>query len=212
MRDFPVFDTQNGVGSLILKEIPYRGVAYIQIQSASDPEAFLAECVDFCKLAGAQQILAAGHDCLTRYPEHTQIWEMRICAESLPDTDASVFPVTEKTAARWQELYNEKMKNIPNSAYMTNRDMQKLLAEGGGYFVHRNEKLLGLGKASGDRIDAVISMEKGAGKTVVAALSHGLTADVITLQVASANEKAVRLYDRMGFIKGKIVSTWYRVF
>ena len=211
MRDFPVFDTQNGVGSLILKEIPYRGIAYIRIQAASDPAAFLAECVDFCKMAGAKRILATGHDCLAQYPPYTQIWKMTIHADSLPDTDAAVFPVTEKTAARWQELYNEKMKNVPNSAYMTSRDMQKMLTEGDGYFVHRNGNLLGLGKAAGDRIDAVISMEKGAGKTVVAALAHALSEEIISLQVASANEKAVRLYDTLGFIKNEIVSTWFTI-
>lgn len=211
MRDFPVFDTQNGVGSLILKEIPYGGVAYIHIRDVSDAAAFLQECVDFCKMAGAKSILATGHSCLETYPVYTQIWNMAVCKDSLPDTDAALFPVTEKTAAQWQSLYNEKMKHVPNSAYMTNRDMENTLAEGDGYFVHHEGKLLGLGKASADRIDAVISMEKGAGKTVVAALAHALSEEVIRLQVASANEKAVRLYQTLGFVTNEIVSTWYQV-
>ena len=32
MKDIPVFTTDFGVASLILKEIPYRGEAYIRIQ------------------------------------------------------------------------------------------------------------------------------------------------------------------------------------
>ena len=50
MRDFPVFTTENGVSSITLKEVPYKGVAYIKIQSSLQPESFLQECVDFCKI------------------------------------------------------------------------------------------------------------------------------------------------------------------
>ena len=62
MRDFPVFTTENGVGSLVLKEIPYRKVAYITIQDSLFPEAFLSECVDFCRAVGAERIYACGHE------------------------------------------------------------------------------------------------------------------------------------------------------
>lgn len=209
MRDFPVFATENGVGSLILKEIPYRGIAYIRLQDASVPETFLEECADFCRMAGAEHIYAAGHSVLERYPLHTVIWKMRCYRESLPQTDAALFPVTEETVDRWQEIYNQKMRNVPNSAYMTRQDMKQLLTDGDGYFIHKNRDLLGLGKASGDRIDAVISLQKGAGAEVVAALSHALSADMITLEVASANEKAVRLYEDLGFLKTEELSRWY---
>ena len=54
MRNIPVFTTEFGVGSLILREIPYRQEAYIRIQDTGQPEIFLKECVDFCKTAGAE--------------------------------------------------------------------------------------------------------------------------------------------------------------
>lgn len=209
MRDFPVFATENGIGSLVLKEIPYRAIAYIKIQDASRPEAFLEECVDFCRMAGAEHIYATGHSVLERYPLHTAIWKMRCHRESLPQTDASLFPVTERTVDRWQEIYNQKMRSVPNSAYMTRQDMKQLLDRGDGYFVHKDGQLLGLGKASGDRIDAVISMQKGAGAEVLAALSHALTTEIVTLEVASTNEKAISLYTRLGFLKTEELSRWY---
>ena len=37
MRDFPVFPTDCGVSSLILREIPYRAEAYIHIQAGNTP-------------------------------------------------------------------------------------------------------------------------------------------------------------------------------
>ena len=38
MRDFPVFTTEYGVASLILKEVPYRQEAYIILQATEAPE------------------------------------------------------------------------------------------------------------------------------------------------------------------------------
>ena len=68
MRDFPMFTTENGIASLILKQIPYWGSAYIRIQDSKEPEMLLAECVDFCHCAGAQKIYATGHSVLEKYP------------------------------------------------------------------------------------------------------------------------------------------------
>ena len=60
MRDFPIFTTEFGVSSLILKEIPYRGEAYIRIRVGSEGffNVHLAECVSFCRMCGAQRIFA----------------------------------------------------------------------------------------------------------------------------------------------------------
>lgn len=211
MRDFPVFDTMNGVGSLILKEIPYGQTAYIRIESASAPEAFLQECVEFCRVAGAEHIYATGHAVLHTYPEYTAIWKMTADKNSLPNTDAFLFPVTEQTAEHWQEIYNNKMKAVPCSAHMTQKNMQQLLGQGGGYFVHRNGMLIGIGKVCGNELEAVISMAKGEGSSVVAAMAHAITEDVITLQVASRNHKAVALYERLGFLKTEERTKWFTV-
>lgn len=211
MRDFPIFTTQNGVGSLILKEVPYRETAYIHIQDAREPEAFLKECVDFCRMAGAKKIYAKGHDILKTYPVHTAVWQMQADRLSVADTDAALFPVTEKTAERWRTLYNEKMRNIPNGAYLSFMDMKRIVQEGGAYFVHRNGQLLGIGMASEGKLHAVASVCPGGGKHVVAALCQTLGGDLITLEVASVNAKALTLYEALGFTKSREVSVWHQV-
>ena len=65
--------------------------------------------------------------------------------------------------------------------------------------------------AAGDFIDTVIAVKQGAGETVVRALVSVLTEDNVRLWVASANERAIRLYERMGFVKVKELSRWHRV-
>lgn len=212
MRDIPVFTTENGVASLIFKEIPYTQTAYVRLQSTLEPKAFCDECVEFCRAVGAQMIYATGHEYLENYPFHTAIWEMARSLDGLADTDAAIFPVTEKTLERWREIYNEAMKDVPNASYMTQAEAQALLRTGDGYFVHRDGQLLGIGKAAGERLDAVVSCVPGAGRTVMLALAHALTGERVTLQVASANIRAVKLYEKMGFIPVSEVSKWYKLF
>ena len=211
MRDIPVFATENGVASLALKEIPYYQTAYIQIQDTREPQKLLEECVGFCKAAGAESVYAAGHPYLEKYPFHTAIWQLSNIREALADTDAALFPVTEQTLEAWRELYNRRMADVPNASYMTKQDGTELLKKGNGYFVHRGDVLLGIGIASGEQIDAVVAAESGAGEQVMQALNHALSGERILLQVASENKRAVRLYERLGFITVKELSVWYCV-
>lgn len=211
MKDIPVFDTENGVASLFLWEIPYRGRAHIKIQSSLEPEKLLEECVAFCRMCGAEWIDAAGHEYLARYPLNATLYRMQRPLEGIGTTDACLFPVTEENVQIWLDLYNEKMADVPNAAYMDKADGRELLKAGDGYFIHRDGKLLGIGKAAGDLIDTVIAVEKGMGETVLLALCSLLTEDTVRLMVAGENTRAVRLYERMGFLKVKELSRWYRV-
>ena len=209
MRDISFFATQLGVASLTLSQIPYTHRAYIRIQSTSFAEGFLEECISFCRAAGAEQIYATGHHICALYPEHTSIIQMRADISSLTDTDVQLFPVTEQSVERWRSVYNKKVVNIPGGAWMTIQQGNELFKD--GYFVHRDGQLLGIGKASGDQIHWIASCFPGAGADVVKALCHALTGDSVFLEVASANEKAIALYEKLGFIRTKIIATWYSV-
>lgn len=211
VKDFPVFTTEYGVASLTLREIPYQGCAYVVIRDSLEPEKLLEECVGFCRACGAERVYATGHPVLEKWPVFTALWEMRCQRSALPDTDAALFPVVESTLERWREIYNEKVGRVPNGAWMTRQDGEKMLKQGDGYFVHRNGKLLGIGMASGETLSWVASVCPGAGREVVAALNHALAGESAVLTVASENQKAVQLYDRMGFVKTREISRWFWV-
>lgn len=211
MRDFPAFSTENGVGSLVLKEIPYNGAAYVTIHSSSFPTEFLKECVEFCRAVGARNIYATGDDSLRQYPFYTTVLQMSAAMSAFQETDACLFPVTDKTIRPWREIYNEKMRCVHNAAYMSERRMQDLLKRGGAYFVHKDDKLLGIGSAFDDRIECVASVIPGSGKEIVTALTHALVCDHVVLEVASTNHRAIRLYEAMGFIKTAERSNWYKM-
>lgn len=211
MRDIPVFMTENGVGSITLKEVPYKGVAYIKIQASEQPIEFLKECVDFCVMAGAEAVFASGHEILEIYPLHNTIRKMSVLRESLPVCDALLFPVTENTAQEWRRIYNEKMRPVDNASSMTRQDVDKLIAQGGGYFVHRGTELLGIGIARGDMIESIIAVKPGAGREVLLALCGCLSAEQVVLEVASTNFRAIKLYENLGFIPVSEISRWYKV-
>ncbi len=211
MKDMPVFTTEHGVASLILREIPYRKRACIRLQASCEPEKLVRECADFCRACGAEVVLATGNDALKGWPLYAAVMQMRRPLAGMEKANARLFPVTEETEPRWRAIYNEKMETVDNAAYMDSRDGQEMLQKGDGYFLHRDGQLLGIGRASDGCIHAVAAVQPGAGETAVRALCELLNGDTVSLQVASTNHKAIALYERLGFVKTAEISRWYRI-
>lgn len=211
MKDIPVFTTDNGVASLALQGVPIWKSAYIKILSSAEPFALLEECVDFCKMCGAEEIYASGNECLGRYPCSTVLVQMQRMLEGMEETDACVFPMTDRTVGQWREIYNHRMATVPNASYMTWADEKKFLTDGDCYFVHKDGQLLGIGKASGDMIHALASVQPGAGREVVLALASLISGDRVKVIVAQQNKRAVSLYEQLGFAPVSEVSRWYKI-
>lgn len=211
MKDFPVFPTSHGAASLTLKEIPYRREAYIKIQSTQEPELLLEECIGFCTACGAERIYASGHDFLEQFPLHTSVCQMKGCLFLSEEEIPSMFPVTEATVSKWREIYNQKMQRIDNASTLETRDESEILRSGGAYFVHRSGELLGIGWLVEDKLAAMAAVKPGAGEMVCKAMQSLIPQQTITLEVASTNQKAIRLYERLGFLKTEELSRWYRV-
>ena len=211
MKDLPVFTTEFGVASLTLREIPYQETAYIKLQATQQPKELLEECVGFCRAVGAEKIYAAGHAYLENYPLHTAIVQMQCLKASIPETDAALWPLQREQLGEFLRFYREKVRHVPNGAWFTDSDGEKLAREGGGYFIHRGGKLLGIGIVGGNELRFVASVLPGAGADVVCALANAVTEDMLTLEVATANIKAVALYEKLGFVPVKEFSRWFSV-
>lgn len=212
VKDIPVFDTKNGVGSLILKDIAYTQTAYVRIASVSNFAAYLEECIGFCRAVGAETVYATGHEALCSYPYHTSILTMECMRNSLADTDAVLIPVTEESLTKWLAIYRDKMQRIPNAAYLSDAEGRLMLQRGDGYYIYRDQILLGIGIAAGNTIDLVASVQLGGGRHIVLALKKNLTGETILLEVAAENMKAIRLYEELGFKQAAVKSKWYKIF
>lgn len=210
MKDIPAFSTENGVASLSLQQIPYTGSAHITIHSTQCFDAFLQECVGFCRAVGAQQILACGHEGLREFPVFTQIIRMQSPVLEGNNEDC-LFPVTEETVDRWIEIYNAGMKDVSNALILSKGMGASLLQKGYAYFVHSNGELLGIGIVEGNMIDAIVSYKKGMGERVMKALCSAICDETVVVEVAHNNRYAMSFYHRLGFTATNIVKTWYEV-
>jgi len=162
-------------------------------------------------MAGADYVYATGHEGLVKYPFHTEIQLMRNAKDDLPDTNACLFPVTEQTLEKWRVIYNDKMRSVDNAAYLTISDAKDLMEKKSPYFIHKDGVLLGIGMIDGEKVACVASVVKGAGREIMAALCHGIFSESVTVEVASSNEKAIRLYKDLGFIPVSVISAWYQI-
>lgn len=212
MKDFPVFTTQYGVSSLILKEIPYRQEAYIHIQDVQKNGivAHLEECVSFCRMAGAERIYVRDYPVPEGDP-HTAIYEMRGTAWVDQEKLENLFPVTEATVGRWRQICNERLRDVDHAATLTAADEKKILESGGAYFVHHSGALLGVGWLEDTRLLLLAGVRPGVGMQVLHTLMSLVEGADVTLEVASTNTRAIRLYERYGFLKTQEITRWYRV-
>ena len=213
MKDIPLFDTETGVSTLILKEIPTRQVAYVRVQSVQ-PDGLaehLNECVSFCRMCGAERVYASGHEDLQAWPLYCGILPMALLVPEQSDPGANLFPVTEQTVGKWREICNERMAQVDNAATLTARDEKEILS-GGAYFVHDAGELLGIGWMKGSELACMAAVKPGAGERVLRTLLTLAVTERVTLEVASTNVRALRLYERLGFLQTGEARNWYIIY
>lgn len=210
MKDIPFFTTEYGVASLTLSQIPYRATAYIQVLTAQEGmrSALIADCSGFCRAAGADHIFWSAED--ADLPAHSAVVEMRGEAISDPSRTESLFPVTEATVSSWRQIHNERMASVDHARYLTTADEKEILSSG-AYFIHRDGTLLGIGWLTDDTIRAIASVQPGAGECVLHTLMTLAPGQMLRLEVASTNTKALALYERNGFFAVKNIKIWCAV-
>lgn len=211
MQDFPMFTTEYGVASLVLREIPYRQEAFILIQSSRQPEELLQECISFCRICGAEKIYARGHEMLEQYPLHCIVYEMRGSIEVDEDKVENLWPVTAETIGSWRDFLNNQMRLIDNSGTLTKQGEQEILDVGGAYFVHDDGNLLGAGWLVEDELLLIAAAQQGAGERVLHTLLSASRPEQIRLDVVSTNTRAIRFYEKMGMVKTSELRRWHRV-
>lgn len=212
MRDIPLFSTQNGVASLILKKIPFSGEAYVHIRDSLDCRALMKECLDVCRMAGASAVYAAGHVDLEDYPLFCDV--LRMCArkDNLDTTDAVALPVTLEQKEQWRQLYNQKMACVPSASPLSRSDVEALICAGKAFYIYRQCSAVGIGVAYDGQIHAVASLCPGGGRHAVLALAERIVNAEITLCVASTNRKAIALYKALGFAVTEKEASWFKFF
>lgn len=207
MKDIPVFTSEHGVASLILNEIPYRQEAYVIVRGVfGSLTKLLAHCADFCRAAGAQAVFAHAQDALD-YPVHARLMERSVSRRTLPGSTLTLQAVTQDTARQWADAYNRCFRSVVASKPCTPQEALTSLGEAS--FVCEEGKRIGLGAVRKSQLLAIAAFVPGRGADVLCALTKQM--QTITLLCAVENVRAMRLYDSLGFSRGDIRKTWYRI-
>ena len=136
---------------------------------------------------------------------------MALLVPEQSDPGANLFPVTEQTVGKWREICNERMAQVDNAATLTARDEKEILS-GGAYFVHDAGELLGIGWMKGSELACMAAVKPGAGERVLRTLLTLAETERVTLEVASTNVRALRLYERLGFLQTGEARNWYIIY
>ena len=213
MKDIPFFPTEYGVASLDLHAIAGKQTAYVRVLQVQPGELaqLLKECLDFCRTVGAERVFACGHEELESYPLAYSVLQMRGPVDQVGE-QALLFPVTEKTASRWREVYNRRMDGVSGVRSLSWAEEKRIAGDVGTYFVHEDGKLLGIGWVEENRLLAIASVVPGSGEIVARTLLSVMDTDTAVLDVASDNLRARRLYERMGFLVTGESDRWFQVF
>lgn len=215
MRDIPLFTGQNGTATLIFREIPYRGLAYVLVRQVWDGRmaALLAECRDFCRAAGATRVLATADEPLDFLPHVHDMVELSCRREALPPPTPPVplCPVTEETFETYRTLYNRLFRAVPNAATCTVEGLRQALREEQVCLALDGGEAAGVAQWTDGCLRAigVLPAHRGLGYPLALTILARMTAETVTLGVSSANGPALRLYERLGFVQSRLLSRWY---
>ena len=213
MKDIPIFTGENGVATLILREIPHQQRAYVMLRTVWRLQPFLAECRDFCRMAGAESVYVTGQEDLSGLP-FVHAMERWSCSRSdLPPLvePVDLTPLDDSNRETFRTLYNQLFAQIPNAATCTPQEVERIQREERAALAVVEGQIAGLAQWTDGRLEAigVDSGFRGLGYRLALTVLHRMTTETMELQVSSANQRALALYQRLGFTKTETLSRWY---
>lgn len=222
MNNIPVYFSSGGTASLILREIPFSGRAYILLRTffPGSLNTLVKDCCDFCRDAGAKEcyISSADGDTLSGYPHAYDIYYMVGKKALFPPVSGefTLRELTKDNEKTYLEVYNRCFSGTSHAAGYDYGQLQRIYRTGQKAFLAYTPEgeLCGMGELHDNELAAVGLLPEFRGK----GLSSGLTLSLlqhcpgeeITLTVVSDNDAAIALYESLSFRISKIESHWYK--
>ena len=219
MNNIPVFTAQSGTATLILREIPVSEQAYILLRTVlpGQAENLVAECASFCKMCGAEEIFASWEDGdLPFLPPAYDIYLLHVLKSALPEgKPVQLTPMTPENDAIFQRIYNRCFSHVSHALSYDRGQIARIYREHQKAFLALDEKKkpYGIGELHGDELAAIAVLPKyrGTGTDLAISLLQLCPGEELRVTVASDNDAAMRLYERLGFHLTGVESRWFRV-
>ena len=217
MNNIPVFLSQWGTATLILREIPYKKTAYILLRTITDLDLLTQECAAFCRECGAEQCFVSAADSQVLLAGAPDYVLLRMTAEkaSLPrlENPFRLEPLCPDNEDLYISLYNRCFRTVTNAATYDKRELQRVYRMGQQAYVAWLEgEPCGMGELHESELAAVglLPEFRGKGKYLTLALLDRCPGPEISLTVVSDNARALALYEKLGFQTESVVSKWYQ--
>ena len=219
MNNIPVFTAQGGTATLILREIPVSQRAYILLRTVLPgmEEALVTECASFCRMCGAEQIFASWEDGeLPFLSPAYDIYLLHVAKSALPEANpVTLTPMTPDNDAIYQRIYNRCFSPISHALSYDRGQIARIYREHQRAFLapDENGKPYGIGELHGDELAAIAVLPKyrGRGTDLAISLLKLCPGEDLHVTVASDNEAAIHLYEKLGFHLAGVESKWFRV-
>ena len=217
MKNIPVFTSSYGIATLILREIPWSGSAYVLIRSVWDGQtaALLEECRGFCRAVGAKHVYAAWD---TAELPAAHAWDMIRMTRPKAGLPQSLCPVepeplTRENAAAYLEIYNRCFVQVPAAASYDAGSLEPLYGEDLAWLVKRGGVYAGVAEISKEGLEgiAVLPEHRGLGYDLALAVLPMVPSPELRLKVASTNLRAIALYERLGFTVDGVEKRWWQL-
>lgn len=219
MKNIPLFTSAYGAATLILKELSWSGNAYVLVRSVwqGQIEALLAECRDFCRAVGAENIFAVDHGSgcdLPGTPDYEMI-TMACAKDRLPPPrhPVELEPLTEENSDAYLSIYNECFRQVPSAASYNKKSLISLYGEDLAWLARVGDTYAAVAELSKTGLEgiAVLPAYRGLGFDLAAQVLQMVPRLRPELRVASTNVRALALYQRLGFSEIGERKPWYRL-
>jgi len=215
VQNIPIFTAANGLATLVLREIPYSGRAYVMLRSVWNDAvtALVQECASFCRMAGAETVYVS-QDCKDLpFPHAYDMVELQCRREDLPGQTEPVelAPLTADRAEEWCSVYNRCFLPIAGAAAYDHRERNRLLKDNTAFLVIKDGVCAAIVETKPDGLAAigVLPEYRGMGTAVALAALQKVQSPLLTVRTASTNQRALAMYEKLGFRKKQIVSRWW---
>ena len=216
MKNIPVFTAANGIASLVLAEIPVSGKAYVLVRSVwTTAQALLDECIGFCRAVGAEAVFASWETETLPGAHAYDLLGMACRKAELPEPTQLVplEPLTPDNGSTYLEIYNRCFAQVPGAATYTRRDLQRLFDQDKAWLALQDGEYAAIAEISEEGLEAigVLPRCRGLGFDLAASVLPMVPSLTVRLKVASTNLRAIALYERLGFVRERVVSRWWKV-
>lgn len=216
MKNIPLFTSSFGLATLILREIPWSGRAYVLVREVwGDAAALLDECRGFCRAAGAGEVYAAWAEGFETLPAaHAYDMLAMSCQKAaLPVGTLPLVPLSRENAGAYLDIYGRCFRDVPGAASYDRKSLEPLYDEELAWLVPVEGGYGAIAEISKTGLEgiAVLPEHRGLGYPLAATVLQMVPNSTVHLKVASTNHRALMLYRRLGFTESGLARPWYQL-